>query len=208
MENTKSVNNNVLRLTQISVLTAIMLIMAFTPLGYLRIATVEITFMMIPVVIGAIILGPKVGALLGGVFGITSFIQCFGASSFGAALLSINPFYTFILCMVPRIVMGWLSGIIFEKLYKHDQTKILSFGVSTLSGAILNTVLFVVFLMVMFGRSEFIVNLRGGKNIIPFIIAFVGINGLVEAIVCFIIGAALSKALYIILPNTNNNHIE
>ena len=208
MENTKSINKNVLKLTQFAVLTAIMIIMAFTPLGYLKIAAVEITFMMIPVVIGAIILGPKFGALLGAVFGATSFIQCFGFSPFGAVLLGINPVFTFIMCMVPRVIMGWLAGIIFEKMYKHDRTKILSFGVTTLSGALINTILFIAFLMILFGKSDFIVGLMDGKKVLPFIAAFVGINGLVEAIVCFIVGAVLSKALYTILPSNKKNYME
>ncbi len=206
MENTKSINKSVLKLTQFSVLTAIMILMAFTPLGYLKVGAVEITFMMIPVVIGAIILGPKVGALLGGVFGITSFIQCFGFSAFGAVLLSINPVFTFILCMVPRVAMGWLTGLIFEKLYKHDKTKVASFGATTLSGALINTILFMIFLVVLFGRSGFITGLMDGKKFLTFIVAFVGINGLVEAIVCFIVGAVLSKALYSIIPSNKNNY--
>ena len=68
------------RLVQMSILIAIMLILAFTPLGYLKVGAIDITFMTIPVVVGAILLGPASGAVLGGVFGLTSFIQCFGIS--------------------------------------------------------------------------------------------------------------------------------
>lgn len=73
------------KLVQMAILIAVMLILAFTPLGYLKVGAIEITFMTIPVVVGAIILGPTAGAVLGGVFGLTSFIQCFGMSAFGAA---------------------------------------------------------------------------------------------------------------------------
>lgn len=73
------------KLVQMAILIAVMLILAFTPLGYLKVGAIEITFMTIPVVVGAIILGPAAGAVLGGVFGLTSFIQCFGMSAFGAA---------------------------------------------------------------------------------------------------------------------------
>ena len=70
------------KLVQLGLLTAIVILMAFTPLGYLRTAGLEITFIMIPVIVGAILLGPGAGALLGGVFGLTSFVQCFGMSPF------------------------------------------------------------------------------------------------------------------------------
>jgi len=188
------------RLVQMAILVAIMLILAFTPLGYLKVGAIEITFMTIPVVIGAILLGPAAGAFLGGVFGLTSFIQCFGMSPFGAALLSINPFLTFLVCMVPRILMGYLAGVIFRVINRHDKTKILSFAVSSLSGALLNTILFVGLLMLCFGSSEYMTAMRGGLGLLAFLAAFVGINGLVEAIVAFVLGTAISKALVQFLP--------
>lgn len=188
------------RLVQMAILIAIMLVLAFTPLGYLKVGAIEITFMTIPVVIGAILLGPAAGAFLGGVFGLTSFIQCFGMSAFGATLLSINPFLTFLVCMVPRILMGYLAGVIFQVIYRHDKTKILSFAASSLSGALLNTILFVGMLMLSFGSSEYMMTMRGGLGLLAFLAAFVGVNGLVEAIVAFVLGTAISKALVQFLP--------
>lgn len=190
------------RLVQLAILVAIMLILAFTPLGYLKVGAIEITFMTIPVVIGAILLGPAAGAFLGGVFGLTSFIQCFGMSPFGAALLGINPFFTFVVCMVPRILMGYLAGLIFRVISRHDKTKILSFAVASLSGALLNTILFVGLLMLSFGSSEYMMGMRGGMDLLAFLAAFVGVNGLVEAIVAFVLGTAISKALVQFLPKT------
>ena len=61
-----------------AMLCAILLVMSFTPLGYLNIGPLAISFNMIPVAIGAIALGPVGGLILGGVFGITSFLQCLG----------------------------------------------------------------------------------------------------------------------------------
>ena len=190
------------RLVQLAILVAIMLILAFTPLGYLKVGAIEITFMTIPVVIGAILLGPAAGAFLGGVFGLTSFIQCFGMSPFGAALLGINPFFTFVVCMVPRILMGYLAGLIFQVISRHDKTKILSFAVASLSGALLNTILFVGLLMLSFGSSDYMMTMRGGMGLLAFLAAFVGVNGLVEAIVAFVLGTAISKALVQFLPKT------
>ena len=63
-------------LTLLGLLTAVLLVMSFTPLGYLNIGPLAITLNMIPVAIGAIALGPTGGAILGGVFGMTSFLQC------------------------------------------------------------------------------------------------------------------------------------
>ena len=110
-------------MVQLAVLIAIMLILAFTPLGYLRIGPLAISLMTIPVVIGAMILGPAGGAVLGLVFGLTSFYQCFAGDPFGAALVAMNPFFTFLVCIPTRTLMGWLSGVIFKALWKIDKTK-------------------------------------------------------------------------------------
>jgi len=180
---------------------AIIVLMAFTPLGYLIIGpALTITFIMIPVVIGAITLGPAAGALLGAVFGLTSFARCFGAEPFGMVLLGISPVSTFITCMVPRVLMGWLSGLIFKALYKIDKTRLASYAVSCLSGAVLNTVLFMSSLMLLFGNSDYIMEMRGGVGVLAFVVMMVGINGVVEALVCLVAGAAISKALDQFLP--------
>lgn len=105
-------------LVEMALLVAIILLMAFTPIGYIKTAGLEITLIVVPVAVGAVTLGPTAGAILGGVFGITSFIQCFGMSQFGALLLGINPFLTFLVCVPTRILMGWLTGLIYHGLRK------------------------------------------------------------------------------------------
>ncbi|MGI6140804.1 MAG: ECF transporter S component [Caldicoprobacterales bacterium] len=192
-------NNNVsprtVKMVLLAILAAIMLVLAFTPLGYLKVGVVEISFMMVPVAVGAIVLGPLAGAILGGVFGATSFFQALGMSPFGAALMAINPFYTFILTMVPRILMGWLTGLIFQRLYQNDKTRFFSYGAASLSAALLNTIFFMSFLILLFGNSDYIRGFQGEMSLLPFIVAFVGVNGLVEAIATMIIGGAVSRAL-------------
>ena len=195
MENTQK-KPNVKLITQLGLLTAIIVILAFTPLGYLKTAGVEITFMTIPVAIGAIVLGPKSGAFLGGVFGLTSFLQCFGISAFGTALFNINPLFTFILCFVPRIACGFLAGLIFKALTKVDKTKIASYAIASFATAFINTFLFVIGLILMFWNTDFIQELNSsGKSIFGFIITFVGINGIIESLVTLLAGGAISKAV-------------
>ena len=190
----------IVTLTQLALLSAIVWLMAFTPVGYLRTGGLEITFILIPVILGGIVLGPAAGAILGLQFGLSSFIQCFGLSAFGAALLAINPFFTFLLCVVPRTLMGFLVGVIFRALQRADKTPagILSFSVSSLCGALLNTLLFMGLLITFFWNSDFIRSVcgtLGAANVFVFVALFVGINGAVEAAVCFVLGTAIAKAL-------------
>ena len=62
-------------LTQLALLVAVLLVMNYTPLGYLQVGPLSMSLLTIPVAIGAMTLGPVAGAILGGVFGTTSFVS-------------------------------------------------------------------------------------------------------------------------------------
>lgn len=183
-----------LSLTQNAVLAGIVVLMAFTPIGYLKLGAVEMTFIMIPVAVGAITLGEKSGAFLGLVFGISSFIQCFGMSPFGATLLGINPFFTFIMCLVPRVLMGYLCGVIYKLLSKIK--KGVAVVIASFSAPVINTALFMTCLILLFGKTDFVMGLRAGtENIWAFMIAFVGINGLLEIVGTTLISPPVALAV-------------
>ena len=148
-------NVRTLKMVQLALLTAIILLLAFTPIGFIKLpAGLSITIIGIPVIIGAITLGPAGGAILGTVFGLSSFAQAFGLEPFGTLLFSINPLGTFITCMIPRILMGWLTGLIFQGLKKVDKTKFVSYVITSLSGSLLNTILFMTSLMIFFITTQ------------------------------------------------------
>lgn len=191
---------NTSQLVLLSLLTAVLLIMAYTPLGYLYIGPLAISFNMIPVAIAAIALGPVGGAIVGAVFGLTSFMQCIGIgglSPMGAILFGINPFFSFIQCFVPRILDGFIIGYIYRGLSKVTTTY-LSSAVTGFFSAFLNTVFFMSSLVLLFGNTEYMQGLIGGRNIIVFICTFVGVNAVCEmlsaTIITGVVGTALGKA--------------
>ena len=107
-----------------AMLCAILLMMSFTPLGYLNIGPLAISFNMIPVAIGAIALGPVGGMILGGMFGITSFLQCLGiggTSAMGVMLFEISPVLAFVQRFVPRLLAGLLSGLVYWALERFGR---------------------------------------------------------------------------------------
>lgn len=208
MKKDLSSQNKIIRLAETSILCAVVIVMAFTPLGYLKTPGLEITFITVPVIIGAIQCGPAAGAILGAVFGATSFFQCFGMSAFGATLLSVNPIFTFIVCVPTRILMGFLIGLIYKAIGEKAKKVTLGTLVASLTGPILNTLFFMSALLALFAKSEFIVNLMeqtGAVNIITFAAIFVGVQGLIEAGVCFVIGGAVSLALTKALKRRNRS---
>lgn len=194
-------NKRLLYLTELAVLIAILLILEITGLGMFKTFGLELTILQIPVIIGAIILGPSGGAAMGAVFGLISYWECFGKSSFGVALMSINPLLTFLVCVPTRILMGWLCGLIFKGMHSRlAQTKanFVSYITASLSGALLNTAFFMSALCLCFYHTEFIqgfVELLGSTNVFMFIVLFVGVQGLVEALLCASVGSVVSKGV-------------
>lgn len=185
-------------MVEMALLIAVILIMAFTPIGYIRTLGLEITLIVVPVAVGAVTLGPAAGAALGAVFGITSFIQCFGISLFGAALLAINPIHTFIVCVLPRTLMGWLTGLLYQGFFKCGPLKKGALALANLCCPLLNTLFFMGTLVLFFYQTEYVQGIAvglGAGNFLTFIVLFVGLNGLVEAAACFVAGSAVSQAL-------------
>lgn len=183
---------NVRYLVTFSMLAAILIVMATTPLGTLPIGPLSVSFIMIPVAITAITLGPTAGALMGGLFGIFSYLQCFGIgipSAMGAVLVEINPFLAFVQRFVPRVLSGWLCGMVFFGTKKLTKDSVAGY-ITGFSAALFNTVFFMLSLVLLFGSTSYMKGLIGGDNIIIFICSFVGIQAVVEMLIdCIVVGA-------------------
>lgn len=198
MQNKRSQHTK--KLVEMAILVAVMLVLNYTPLGFLKIGAIEITFMCIPIAVGAVMLGPIGGAILGTLFGVFSFIQCFGASAFGVFLLSLSPVLTAVVCIVPRMLCGLLAGLLFRLLSKVDRTRVVSYFAASLATALLNTLFFMASIIIFFwSDNAFLAQMMAWElptdNIWAFFLAFVGLNGLVEAIVAFFVGGGIAKAL-------------
>ena len=187
------------QITLLGLMVAILLLMAYTPLGYLNIGPLAISFNMIPVAISAITMGPVGGAVAGAVFGLTSFGQCIGIgglSGMGAALFAINPTFAFIQRFLPRLVDGILLGYIFSGVRKKTKNIYGSCAVTGFLSAFLNTLFFMGMLVGLFGNTEYVQGLMGGKNVIVFICTFVGVNAVCEMLSATVVTGAVGAALY------------
>lgn len=195
---TMTKENATKKLTILGLMIAILLLMAYTPLGYLNIGPLAITFNMIPVAICAITMGPTGGAIAGAVFGLTSFLQCIGVggvSAMGQILFGISPFLAFVQRFIPRLLDGFLLGYIFRSVQKRKGVAVAS-SVTGFFAAFLNTVFFMTALVGLFGNTEYVQNMIGGRNIILFICSFVGINAVFEMIASTVITGAVGTALF------------
>lgn len=193
-------NTTIAYLVKLALLSAVIVLMAFTPLGYLRVGALSITFLVVPVTVGAIVLGPFGGMILGAIFGITSFVQCFGIDAFGTTLFAINPIFTFLFCIPTRMLMGLFTGLTFKAMSssKKKGVRISSVFVTSALGPLFNTVLFMTTLCLCFYNTDYIqgfVTELHAANPFTFVVLFVGINGAIEIAVDFIVCSIASTAI-------------
>ena len=198
-ENTKNTKRtNVVYLTELALLTAIVILMAFTPLGYLRTGAVEITFIVVPVAIGAVLLDVKAGAFLGLAFGLTSFAQCFGMSAFGTMMFNMAPLKTAFCCIAPRICVGIVPALVYKALQHFKGTKVISTPVACELAPITNTVLYLACMCFLFQdvmREAYGYTGKGGIYFLGWVLALVAVNAVLEAASCLVLGTAITKAL-------------
>ena len=188
------------RLTQLALLAALLLVMNFTPLGYLQVGPLSMSLMSIPVSIGAMLMGPVDGAILGGVFGATSFLQAVqGTSAMGAALFAYSPVGSFVVCFVARVLVGLCCGLVYQGMRKilPGKEKVCA-AVGGFSAAFLNTVFFMGFLVLLFYGSPYVqglVEALGVSSPLAFVVALVGVQAIVEWAACCVVAAAVTVPL-------------
>ncbi len=182
----------------LGLMTALLILFSFTPIGTIPIGPLSITLNVIPIAMAAIALGPVGGLAMGCVFGLLSFLQCIGVgipSGMGAILFSIDPFLAFIQRFIPRALDGFLVGLIFRALAKKPGPRPACF-IAGFCSAFLNTAFFMSALVLLFGQTEYVQGLMKGRSFLVFVCAFVGVNAVVEMVVCTIISGFVGVALY------------
>lgn len=114
-----NVSNKTLELTQLGVFSALILIMSFVPyIGFISYGAISITLIHIPMLIGAIVLGPKAGAILGGVWGVATIIR---ALTSPPSPIEGSIFWNPLVALVPRVLAGLVAGLIFVLVLRKDR---------------------------------------------------------------------------------------
>ena len=187
------------RMTLLAMLVAVLIVLAYVnipmPMG------LSITFNMIPVAIAAMAMGLPGGMIIGGAFGLISFLQCFGicgSSALGAALVSVSPVLMFIQRFVSRVLVGVLAAVIYRAVGKTRAPLYIRGLVTGFAAAFFNTLFFMTLLVLFFGSTEKLAGPIAEKGVLMYIITSVGINAVVEMAVAAVVtgaaGVALKKA--------------
>ena len=188
--------------------TAIILLMAFTPLGLIDLPIIKATILHVPVIIGALLLGPKKGAILGTVFALSSLFK----NTTAPALLSFafSPLipvpgadhgspWALVICFVPRILTGVLPVYVYRFLnrtmHKMPGHKTVSLTVAGACGALVNT--FLVMGLIGTILAEGFATAKGIPTdaVNGAVMAIVAANGIPEAIASAVLTPAICMPL-------------
>lgn len=191
-------------MAQIALLAAIMIVMAFTPLGYIPLPFMNATTMHIPVIVGACLLGPKVGGVLGGLFGITSVVKATIQPNITSFVFT--PFYSFspefhgswmslVVAILPRILIGVVAGLAFQGLVKLIRNQTVSLAVAGVLGSMTNTIGVMGLIYLLFGEQYAAAGGTDPSLLLGVILGVVCTNGIVEAIIAGVLTAAVCRAL-------------
>ncbi len=196
MENTST---NLRTLTQLALLVAVELAMRALGLGTVPMGPLVMSFLTLPIAVGAMVIGPLAGLVLGGVFGVLSLTDAIsGRSAMTGTFFAISPVNTVILCVGMRMLMGFCCGLLFAAVKKLDKRGSWSYLAGALSAPLLNTLFFMGYICLVFYRCDYVQNLAaalGAANPIMFVVLLVGVQGLAEAGVCGVLGSIVGKAV-------------
>lgn len=192
-------------LVKMALFVAIIILLSVTPLGYIHFGIINATTIQIPVIIGAILFGWKKGAFLGGVFGITSMIK--NTVQPNATSFVFSPFvpvfgkdkgslFAIVVCIVSRVMIGVVVGLLFKALSKTKLSKALSAGVCGFCGALTNTILVMGGIYLFFGRSYSAAKDQAYESLIGTVMATITGIGITEALVSAVISAAVCVPLF------------
>ncbi|MCR5529190.1 MAG: ECF transporter S component [Saccharofermentans sp.] len=189
----------ILKMVEIAIFIAVIIVMKLTGLSSIPVGPLVMTLTMVPIAIGAMLLGPVAGAILGCVYGFMSFYDAItGASGMTGFFFQTSPVHTFILCVVTRTLVGFLTGLLFLVFKKIDRKKIWCYFAGGLMAPMLNTILFMGYIVLFFYHTEFIQGLvesKGASNALMFVILLVGVQGLIEWATGLVIGGSVAKGV-------------
>ena len=188
---------NILKLVQLAILTA--LVRVLQALGsFIKIGPLPMSFVLVPIVIGACLLGTKSGTFLGFVFGfITMLMGVLGADGFSLLLFEANPVWFIILCLLKATAAGFASGLVYRLLEKafKGKKKLLQTILASITAPIVNTGIFVVGMLLFFLPTA--EALRGDyANAVQFVfLGLAGFNFIGEFVVNLVLSPAIVRII-------------
>ena len=198
-------------MVSVALMAAIIIVLANTPLGMIQLPIIKATTVHIPVIIGAILLGPSAGAILGAVFGVCSLIS----NTMAPTLLSFafSPFMSTTgipgalkaiwISVGCRILIGVVAGWLWILLSKLKVSQVIALPIVGFIGSMVNTVAVMGSIYLLFAQEYAQAREVGVTAVWGLIMGTVAASGIPEAIAAAVLVLALGKVLIQVFKKMN-----
>ena len=180
----------------LAVLVALVIVLqlwgSMIPIG---VAGLNLSFVLIPITLGAMLLGPIAGLILGFIFGFVVLMTgVTGANFFTAYLLADSPFWTVMTCLIKGMAAGAVAGLLYKLISKKN--KYVAVFVASAVVPILNTGLFILGCLCMSGTIQsfagnYMPNVDGHNIMYIIVVGLVTVNFFIELAINLICAPAL-----------------
>lgn len=191
------------RMVLLGMLIAVLLVMGMTGIGFIPLPVIKATTMHIPVILGAVLLGPGAGAVLGGAFGLCSIWA--NTTTPGLLSFAFSPFMSTTgfpgmvksvwIALGCRILFGWLAGWIWKLLKKLKMGDMVALPVTGAVATVLHTLLVMGSIYVLLAQQYADAKQVGVSAVFGLVMGTVTASGIPEAIVAAVLVTAIGKAL-------------
>ncbi len=190
-------------MVSVALMGAIIIVLANTPLGMIQLPIIKATTVHIPVIIGAILLGPSAGAILGAVFGICSLISntmaptllSFAFSPFMSTTGIFGAIKAIWVSVGCRILIGVAAGWLWKLLEKVKVNQVIALPIVGFVGSMVNTIAVMGSIYVLFAKEYAQAREVGITAVWGFIMGTITASGIPEAIAAAVLVLALGKVL-------------
>ena len=195
-------DNRTHRMVALAMMGAIVVLLANTPLGLIQLPVIKATTVHIPVILGAILLGPSAGCVLGGVFGICSLISNTIAPTLTS--FAFSPFYAdgmmgalkaIWISVGCRVLIGLVSGWLWVILKKIKLPEIVALPIVGFVGSMTNTVAVMGSIYFLLAEQYAAAREVAVTAVYGLIMATITGAGVMEALAALVLVTGIGKAL-------------
>lgn len=207
----KEVRHDTRWMVSVALMAAIVIVLANTPLGMIQLPIIKATTVHIPVILGAILLGPSAGAVLGAVFGICSLISntiaptllSFAFSPFMSTTGLLGAVKALWISVGCRMLIGIAAGWVFILLGRLKVNQLIALPVVGFIGSMVNTAAVMGSIYLLFAQQYADAREVGVTAVWGLIMGTVTASGIPEAIAAAILVLALGKVLIQVFKKMN-----
>lgn len=198
-------------MVSVALMAAIVIVLANTPLGMIQLPIIKATTVHIPVIIGAILLGPSAGAILGFVFGVCSLISntmaptllSFAFSPFMSTTGILGACKALWISVGCRTLIGIAAGWLWIFLQKMNVNQLIALPIVGFVGSMVNTVTVMGSIYLLFAQQYAEAKEVAITAVWGLVMGTVAASGIPEAIAAAILVLALGKVLIQVLKRLN-----